>query len=706
MRLTYLLMILCLVSASLKGADDPKAKKITILQPGDIQLDVQDKQSQVPIPIKLDDTLKNKAIKVSVVSVKRDNIIYPFLRNNFDFKIQESTLILSYSPNKLLKVGKYELLLQVKEETTKFLDHLTLSVVYPEGTLSAPASLTMSLTSYGIKDQTNEAPPLLLSETGGIAGISNLELPGLSFSGDCTVHREIQFLPGIISLSPKQTTAVRYRVKGDFPLGTSQATYSLSTPGNQASIRVEVHNRLWKAFILLAIAAGIGVGFWLRKVIVPRKTRASYQLQGLRLIQQLQQARSLNPDAVFKQKCEDIEKTVYKAVDGLTIDPLSDENNLFTAFDATIGQASSDLQTALQDLQQRRDALQADTKSLGDTLSTPYQLPPVVIDQLGNAQQQMKPIMNALRDGLFSEGQEKLNKLLESIRSELNKPLQAYVKKREAFARLEKSANLPQELLATLGVAIDWVNQTPFQLLQINTSIGDLSNDLGNWSMDYSGWHGEVLGFADALKTYFLDVLMVLNGLNPKPEGLKGLYDSIVSYMGFLTDDTRYTDPHRFVLNREELHEFAQNWYQFFASMNDQTTEFKACFEVLDYKCAARKMISRSKLGQNEETGQSLTLPDFYVSIPGSSLLEGRAFGTVTAASITASIQTITNEQKKLEWLEALISWLLICLLGYQLYEKTFVGTWNELIAIFFWGFGLDVTASSLTDIVKKAIKT
>jgi hypothetical protein len=46
---------------------------------------------------------------------------------------------------------------------------------------------------------------------------------------------------------------------------------------------------------------------------------------------------------------------------------------------------------------------------------------------------------------------------------------------------------------------------------------------------------------------------------------------------------------------------------------------------------------------------------------------------------------------------------LLILLVGFLIFHKTFVGTWADLIGVFLWGYTLDVSTNSVVDVAKQA---
>jgi hypothetical protein len=229
------------------------------------------------------------------------------------------------------------------------------------------------------------APMLHLLETTGLSRVSIADISGMgSFrQDDKEIDPPIAFGPAgsagpIAPIAPGKPVSIPVRLAAELPLGTWTGTVRITAPELEAPVDVtyEIRARRSHAWIFFAAIAGLLAGFLVREVLSKLAGLGDARRKADEMLVRLDGERKSRADRDFL-------KAADAAVD--TLAQVRKTAKDAGALTAAIEAANTALSVALAELKERKDRATAAYNELRDLLRARYHLPPKLRERLAAA---------------------------------------------------------------------------------------------------------------------------------------------------------------------------------------------------------------------------------------------------------------------------------------------------------------------------------
>jgi hypothetical protein len=86
---------------------------------------------------------------------------------------------------------------------------------------------------------------------------------------------------------------------------------------------------------------------------------------------------------------------------------------------------------------------------------------------------------------------------------------------------------------------------------------------------------------------------------------------------------------------------------------------------------------------------------------PSKVALQAPQVGAFTQPAIAAAKLRNKSQLARAEGMQSLVVAFLLASTSFAFFEEKFIGTWGELLALFFWGFSADLSVDKLAEKVR-----
>jgi hypothetical protein len=227
-------------------------------------------------------------------------------------------LRIAVAPDRARDAGTYGVVIRAQPATGDA-QLLNVNVVRPAGELRfafSPLRLSRTVYFWRIVDDVPDAVTLIASPRRGTVTPAQTLWSGDLRSSDTTIVGQVRIsTPQRITAGT--TVAAPLSVVGDPPLGTSTATVRIAAPQLAAGVveqTVEVVSRLSSVWLLIVVALGIAVGHLVRHVLENRRLRSEALLSANSVRDDLQELARKTPDAEDLQNLQQILATLERVM--------------------------------------------------------------------------------------------------------------------------------------------------------------------------------------------------------------------------------------------------------------------------------------------------------------------------------------------------------------------------------------------------------
>jgi hypothetical protein len=520
--------------------------------------------------------------------------------------------------------------------------------------------------------------------------------------------------PGTSTIAPGSDLELKVLPEGDFPLGETSGKIQVHAPNLAAPLMIDykvtsVRTSLWIA--ILAILGAL-MGWLVRKFFQLKRERANSRIAASEVLGALIAARKSVPDAAFVKAIQDAETALQAGA----------RNKKPATIDAAVGVARAALTAAQNELAPRRTTLVAALTALRATLKQLWRLPPAVGQRLDDARVLADSVLALANAQDIGQAQKTLDDKGNTVRTAL---FNAAVAWRVAAAKyLDKIAQHPPPLPAQGATRLNeavaaWKKQ--FEKADDLTSVS--SEELQAELVRIHSAYSQARSIAGEMRAGAMEVSTWARSLFVPP-GDPAPFDALDKSAETQADalDADLAEPGAASPNpaKREL-EARTVWEEALLSAipNANPSTVKAALDKSEWTAAAeaaRKLVVPRSSG----AGTALTFGGGTGSAPPVTVLAPLARGislysdpvTASAVGLTEVTPGLTGEvieremlsraeEKAAFWQSILLSVIFIAL-AYAFYGGAWVGTLREMLGVFAWAFGLDLTADALSPLIKK----
>lgn len=492
----------------------------------------------------------------------------------------------------------------------------------------------------------------------------------------------------------------------DFPIGTSTGVIEIRGPDLKTPVKVELEIRARRspAWIFLLIVPGLLAGWFMRVYLQGRVELAQAKLDGFTVLEQFNQALMNRKDHQFNTTVEEIKVKLVAAIAG------RDREKIVT----TVNEAKTGFEQATKTLKEDFDQADHELSALEDIVGRDYRLPPSIDALLEDNRHSIIKGRKVLQDH-FDPGTAKTTaaNLKRNLPVRLSQEIALWRADVESmadhlaglkFILTDETADLLDQRLAHINEQAGGV-EPPTNLEQTQAALDGIHTLQINLAAPLRWLGAQVEQGADAYGR-----LLAKRGLDDA-SGIKALNDQAavmkrqLEEFGIGSDPAAppYTDTNCMDL-KNSYRQLLEKTIASIQTVDD--AERQALYDQIrqeKYVDAANtipeKRTMLSATGKRPLTAEE-PLPGWIEKTSRPVKTKAHVELVVESPLSVAALQTQTTWQlAAAKFWQTVIAGSGITILGYLLYADKFVGTPAEMAAIFFWGFGLDVTVDKLVEL-------
>ncbi|MEA5259186.1 hypothetical protein VB264_15425 [Arcicella aquatica] len=625
-----------------------------------------EKETKIPVKLKLDKPVELHFDTVSAFSVRNGNVssdaYIKGIKVSWNPKMSELTL--TVNPALLDAHGNYDVNLRYQTGNATDYHYLNLKLIRPQ------AVLTVDKINIAEQGSVRTTDPLVITETSGKAGADGLRISSAYFPG---VQGNLITLPAKpVKILPGGQVTIAYTLEKDLfealPFGETIGKVQLMTNSVVAPIPVQIGiwKRLSKWWIVLTVFAGLLTGTFVRHFLKEKKEREQARLNGLQLVQDIKGFTITIEDPKLQEDVNVIVQNVLTA-----ISPENNSANLNGT--AVITKAIDDAQNAYND-RKRAFKTQTDTetdiylKLEADLFAD--DLPPQLNRILSEAQDSLKKakakldLFNPTEAAIWhSKAQEQEITGLTSYGAYANGLLLFLTIQSNYYPSIPATDPTLAKVLAVLAPA-----QT-----ECTTSFGSAITDAHAALAAAKRIQATLDQALTALTTGIIKYYSNTNQLADNHPNFKTVFSSWLKAIGDM------------ISNPQGVPQALMYWTQ--SLPMDLNTAWTVAVSVSPITLGP---------GQPAPPAFAFAHQESSVSQP---LSPGTDLKTISLASINTSFKILYGRYIAYSLLQLFILTLLMGIGGYLSYGQKFVGLPEEFMSIFIFAFSLDIVADNITRI-------
>lgn len=649
---------------------------ITLYDQGSYTLDARGDTDAIDIPLVLDEKVNFKKVRLAdsaAMYVRLDKSYKGRYKDAFSIskngELLPSIRIVA-DLRRLVDAGTYQLVLSFTAPNHP-LCQVTLSLVRPAATLD-----TVNAIRVYLDGSETRSDPFAVIETGGRSRVQALTLSPAVVPGFAE-EDIIDFSPSGAAVKAGGVAQIRYRLNERYrdrlPYGKTVGKVRITAPelSGPLTVPIEIQKKMWKGWLLVVLFGGILLGAFVRHFLKNRQALEAARVKGHALIDQIEAEMAKVGDKEFK---DTMNASIKKLTAYLEANPFPMGSNPEENIAGAIQKTADDYAGSKKKLEDKMRETGEDIKALSGCFEGSL-LTPVV-------RQQLEPAADDYREA---------------------KAALVAIDPTDAETRLGAAVGIIRNFLA------DYLNHA-------NTQVVNL--DLGNFLPGFvsGGIKKQVQGNIGLAKAKLAQVRKGMIG----SKDVKGVADNVG-----LVDEVQANLERTLAYAVEIVEGLVHSHYKNDGSagmikLMEAFTEWKTVVEKageypyqpvdLQYarhleaawtgaKGVARPL--RAVSGVAKKTAVAADADDVVGELPWEN--KSLSFGGALLAIWGVGMGNIDSSYRRSmkNWLlytavQVTILSLLLCLGAYKIYAPGFVGTWDELITIFFFGFSLDITTDSV----------
>jgi hypothetical protein len=576
-----------------------------------------------------------------------------------------------------LQQGSYDVLLDVvRRDDPDRRQRIALEIVHPAASLRPVSTLQIrrrdDFLFFGGGKTTS--PPLTLRETAGRSRLTDVavlqvDLPSSPHDG------KLRF-DDAGTIRPRKQGRLDYTLSGSFPIGTSTGALDVEAPQLAAAVPVayEIRHQRNPWWIPVLVLLGVGTSFLLRHLLSTVVDRNEARLRISALKAQLAKEVEERPDVGYGNELRGIVAKVDTALGEK--DPPT-----LVAAERT---AQEEFASARADYDRRRGAAQAALAKTETVVATPWRLPATVAAVVAEARTRLGEAEETLKTGDIGAAETAAREVERDLAEQVRDSADAWCGEARAF--LDALATVPVPLRESVASARAEVDAAlPAALL-------------GSAQPDAQALLAGVHSAHRAVELLRRDVLPALGEILSEFQTLltgKASEDSLTTLeraRAELSSDSGQAVKAAVVAAEAALRTTES------AQSPEAQAKLNGMLERGELLQAAREMGTAPDRDRGERAPGWVSGPRVPVDAADVPTPAPVIHTTITERVLTADAAAARRWRAEIFRADALRTVLIAVILaaaGYAAFQGKFDGTVPELIAVFFWGLGLDFSVQS-----------
>lgn len=682
-----------------------------------------DDNADMPLPLTLGGGMVAAAVCVEKIGVQFPNVIDAGIAEHFNVL---QSLVTDQNPVPALRIavkkvatllpGVYQLSLRLYDcsdgKRGKDLESFSVPITRPGVKLEPQSKITIDrwLTFPWADDAYRVRPAQLTfhpQEDTKTSRIQALKVEPSNFTtGGISTNVGNWIVAGPVAAAAGESFNIALAPKA-FPVGTASGQITLRSNDLQAPLRfdVDVRTRLGSPWIVAMVVLGVLAGWWLRTVLQRRINLATARQPALDKLRSFESELNGIPDTTFRKAVEApvnallaaINADDPQAINAALPKAINDVDTARTQLNLKLAEATTSINAfrSIFDINARlpakfsavRDDAMRAASHCATLLFPPN--PTAAISELGETQRRVLEGLADAQTALKGE----LSVLLDELAT--LSPLLADAERN----RLTDKINAVQVSAAAIVMAVDLTSAS--SLLTGTAQLGRDVRALLEWS-------GHALEFSAPKLDELIESRATDKALDTERADLKSQILALAAQVRaqaqlddiFVVPEWSPAASSALATGRALLRHLAMSRPDL---AGDAGAEFLKNIDDGNWHTALTKLMPKS-----QTLNQGAAPPVLADLTAGSAGATGRAavlhpiqVAAFTEPAIAAATDRNKSQLLRAEGMMSVVVAILLAWASFAYFEDKFIGTWSELLALFFWGFSADLSADKLAEKVR-----
>jgi hypothetical protein len=582
----------------------------------------------------------------------------------------------------------------------------------PDIVLGPPVVAEQVLAVWG--DVSN--PGLLtLEERSGKASLTEVRFTQLPDPTTTTTSSggELEMLLISNSVPPRTVVKASVLSHGNFPLGKSTGKIQIRARELEQPLVIsyEVHTRRTRIWILVLVALGFAGGYLVRHVLRDCQEVAIARGAASDALREINDAEPNVGDEIFCKVLAELRKALIEDA----------RRSQAAAIQAAAAKALQELSLAQKELADRVKQLNDQAQPLHACLHQKWQLPISLRPQLLAAVENIDAVAQFVAEQNAQAGSEKLKMMLEDELLYLTNSLGKW--QREAGRYFAELNDAPPPLL---DKGIDQLREATSRWTdQFGAAVSNnpavTTNQLSTTLSSAHTAYGNALSIADNLRDSTAKLVQWVEVATSATCVALGLNLNDIKAVSFRASDLVKADLDHPDAARADLttrhNGVLAAWKKFLVSIIPPEVDASTINDALDCNQWIEAVKAAGASTQRAQPAGSAAIAKAAIAMP-SPIAGSIVFAAAPVSSDGTSDLVLVRKRvlsgsalekdffmrqmEKASLVQTLIFGGLFMAIAYSLYEKTWVGTLYEMLGIFIWAFGLDITTDAIMTAAKK----
>lgn len=663
----------------------------------------------------------------------RDASLIPKIDPRWDVSPEgiPTALVITVDPQ-VRKAGTYDVLLNLQPKTYPTAPRLKIQIIHAAAKLEVPDKLLIDRTDYWPFSVDVDKMKLSIRESSSASTVIDISTQArTSMQGAEMVTGQL-VLQGIGSGTPVKplfpagnSIPVSYDLSGNFPLGTVTGSIQVFAPEltDPMTLNFEVHSKLTKIYIFLAIVAGLFLS-WLLKVYLHNVIDlADAKSKGATLLNQVQADWNNYHDREFRKAIEGLKNRLEAALKDRKADVIVQQTSLLDAA----------WRTALQNIAVHLQTTKTALDDLRKVTETAWILPGSVLRTISATNQNssnhvdIPHIQKQLVQNDPSSADETIAKLRQQLGGEFHK--QGPMWRESVLLFLHGISEATEGVSASVVAQFkEALGKTEPQLLPMNASqlVPDpttaiLVDFLRGFETEYRHTQELLTELRVRIDQEWIELTKLLGPLpdaNTADTGLSSLKKKLDAFSNTILQAA--SDPKPAINSLvKQLVELEQAWLDALTELlpttaTAQLPQVQALIQHQDFLGAAAIVATAISASRQKDLNVILgrtgginakvlswpSLAGFLAPSPLTVVSSSPHFVTIPGALAALQLKS----EKQIRWakgVQTLVLAALFTVFAYSSNSRTFGGTWSDVSTIFFAAFGIDMTVDGLLSKLK-----
>ncbi len=633
----------------------------------------------VSIPLQLRTLAALRNLRAVVLETTRDAHVDDTLNDAFKFDFRRGPrraplLTVRASAPRALEQGTYTLQMAIFSTRGRrhVAERIRLTLIVPAAVLRQPQPQAVTSTVWFPWDDANAEQTLTLHETADRSWLADVTI----VDGDTgrATDQLVKTEP-LDSLPRGGAAALKVRLSGNYPVGDTRGSFELSAPQLASPVTVEytLTKRVQPLWIVLLALAGAGLGTFTRVIVVRYSARRKASEQAMALLNDLRARTPGTTDpqlrAAFEQQSQSLARALALERDGEILL-------------RTVAQVETDMRLALERHLENTDKARAALSEKRKLVDMDWRVPASVAVRLADARSRVEAAAQALYHDDATTANLRLNEVAELVTpSDLRDAASAWRDTTRDFAHWTKdNLVLPPE--------ID-TNELDRQRKALLAALEDSSV----WAASDSTARTVLIGLQRAGQLR-QDVAQ---------EATDDVQAAIAAAIAAARDGDGESE--RLAPRTDEIN---AAWRE--GGIDHPLDDLKGALRrglAATRRAGQQAQMTNAAAGARPTPTVAITTPSAAAPAPTVAIpppVPAPGQGDDDGKDATRWSRAKQGVVASVMWIARTFStMILVAIAALVLFRGTWVGTFDQIVAVFLWGYGLNLSATTLVEIATRS---